>query len=89
VLVKGARPFVPMEVRNYRLSLETVPSHGIIEPLRLRSGESSFAGLPDAPFSVVVSTTSGRERYEVTKSATTALLRVCNEPRAQYSSSRD
>ena len=71
----------PVAERDVRLFVGTVPSHGIIEPLRARFPEYTFASLPSGRFEVVVQTTVGMERYAVTPEHQAALLKVCNERR--------
>ncbi len=74
-----AGEIVPIAERDERLFLGTVPSHGIIEPLRARFPEYVFDRLPSGPFVVVVATSGGgAQRFRVTQKNRTALIRVCN-----------
>jgi hypothetical protein len=84
----GKKPVMPTEVRTHTFALGPVPAHGIIEALRFRSNESTFARLPDGPFSVMIGTNAGVERYQVSDTARTARLMVCNEPRTRSASGR-
>jgi hypothetical protein len=68
----------PVTERNERLFLGTVPSHGIIEPLRARFPEFVFDPLPQDTFVLVVGTSGGTQRFTVTQRERTALMRVCN-----------
>jgi hypothetical protein len=79
VLVRSpAGEIAPVARRDERLFLGTVPSHGIIEPLRARFPEYVFDQLPSGPFVVVAATNRGVERFRVTPHNRSALLRVCN-----------
>jgi hypothetical protein len=75
------REILPIAERDERLSLGTVPSHGIVEALRVRFPEYLFDRLPSDPFVVVVETSSGADQFRVTPRNHTGLIRVCNEPR--------
>jgi hypothetical protein len=68
----------PSAVRNARLFLGTVPSHGIIEPLRSRHPEFLFDSLPAGGFEIVVQGTDGNQKYSVGKLEGTRPMRVCN-----------
>ena len=68
----------PSAVRNARLFLGTVPSHGIIEPLRTRRPEFLFDSLPAGGFEVVVHGNDGEQRLSVGKLQSARPMRVCN-----------
>lgn len=74
----GAGEILPIAERDERLFLGTVPSHGIIEPLRARFPEYLFDRLPSGSFVVVVETSSGADQFRVTRKNRTELIRVCN-----------
>ena len=80
----GVRPFggaerAPTRTREWeRLVLGVGGSHGIIEPLRLRSGEAIFDELPAGDFQIILHTTAGVHRHTVTATDRAARLRVCN-----------
>lgn len=61
-----------------RLVLGVGGSHGIIEPLRLRTGEAIFDELPPGVFQVVLHTTAGAMHLSVTARERASQLRVCN-----------
>ena len=68
----------PSAVRNARLFLGTVPSHGIIEPMRTRRPEFLFDSLPAGGFDIVVHGTGGDQRYSVGELQRGMPMRVCN-----------
>jgi hypothetical protein len=68
----------PISEQYERFFVGTVPSHGIIEPLRARFGEAVFDALPAGDFDVLFHTTAGTQRYHVTDHARRTPLRVCN-----------
>jgi hypothetical protein len=69
----------PIAVKTEHFFLGRAASHGIIEGLRFRAGESTFETLPPGDFTVVLETTAGRQEYRVTETDRTKLLHVCNE----------
>jgi len=71
------KPIEPIDARTSTFTLGHVPSHGIIEALRFRPGESTFDHLPPDDFRVILRTSAGLQRYRVTKRDRTTLLRVC------------
>jgi hypothetical protein len=78
----GRQPEIKaLSVREERLTLGIAPSHGIVEPVRVRFPEFEFPDLPQQDFWVVVRTNNGIQRYSVTATDRTKLLRVCNQDR--------
>jgi hypothetical protein len=69
----------PIAVGTSRLFLGRAASHGIIEGLRFRAGESTFDTLPSGNFTIILQTTGGVRRYPVTEGDRARLLHVCNE----------
>ena len=69
----------PIAVSTSSLFLGRAASHGIIEGLRFRPGESTFETLPSGNFTVVLETTAGAQQYRVTETDRRKLLHVCNE----------
>ena len=69
----------PIAVKTEHFFLGRAASHGIIESLRFRAGESTFETLPSGDFMVVLETTAGRQEYRVTDTDRTKLLHVCND----------
>jgi len=67
--------------RRDRLSMGTMPSHGIVDSLRTRLPQYEFSSLPPEDFDVLVHTEHGVRRYHVTSAKRTQLLQVCNERR--------
>jgi hypothetical protein len=74
----GGPVISPVSQQYERFFVGTVPSHGIIEPLRARFGEAVFDKLPAGDFDVLFETTAGTQRYHVTDQARSIPLRVCN-----------
>ena len=75
----GGAEIRPSSERRYRLFVGTVPSHGIIEPLRARFPQYEFASVPSGDYDVVVHTNSGVRRYRVTAAERAKVLNVCNK----------
>jgi hypothetical protein len=69
----------PVAERRATLFLGTVPSHGIIPPLRQRYPEFLFDSLPKGDFEVVLHTNDGLQHYRISEKDRTALIPVCNE----------
>jgi hypothetical protein len=68
----------PVAESDERFFVGTVPSHGIIEPLRARFPEYVFDRLPPGNFIIVADTSRGRKRFAVTERERASVLRVCN-----------
>jgi hypothetical protein len=76
---RGAGEISPAHEREWdRSFLGKVPSHGIIEPLRLRAGEAIFGELPPGDYGIILHTTAGVRRRTITATDRATLLRVCN-----------
>ena len=69
----------PTAVGTSRLFLGRAASHGIIEGLRFRAGESTFDTLPAGDFAVILQTTAGVQKYPVSETDRATLLPACNE----------
>jgi hypothetical protein len=69
----------PIAVGTSRLFLGRAASHGIIEGLRFRAGQSTFDTLPAGDFTVILQTTAGVQKYPVAEADRATLLPVCNE----------
>jgi hypothetical protein len=69
----------PVAERRVTLFLGTVPSHGIIPPLRQRYPEFLFDSLPKGDFEIVLRTNEGLEHYRISEKDRTKLIPVCNE----------
>jgi hypothetical protein len=74
----GGAVLQPTDVRRERLFIGTVPSDGIIEPLRARFQEFVFPAVPSGDVDVMLHTSAGVQRYEVTERDRLRLIRVCN-----------
>jgi hypothetical protein len=68
----------PTGESNAHFTLGYVASHGIVEALRWRSSQFSFAALPDGPFDVTLDTSRGPQRYAVSEAARAGVMDVCN-----------
>jgi hypothetical protein len=66
----------PTSVRTTKLFLGTVPSHGILPDLRMRSPEFTFSDLPAVAFDLDIETNQGHRRLRVDSGR--SLMRVCN-----------
>lgn len=78
IRARGRADLHPIRVRDELLALGTVPSHGIVEPLRVRSPEFVFSDLPRDDFFVVLHLSAGTERYRVASQDRSRVIRVCN-----------
>jgi hypothetical protein len=76
----GDDEILPVAERRATLFLGSVPSHGIIPPLRQRYPEFLFDSLPQADFEVVLHTKDGLQRYRINEEHRAKLIPVCNEP---------
>jgi len=65
------------ESRRPQLTLGPIPAHGIITEVRWRWHEWIFDTLPANDFQVVLETTLGRQRYDVTEEVRQRFMRVC------------
>jgi hypothetical protein len=74
----GGAVLQPTDIRRERLFIGTVPSHGIIEPLRARFQEFVCPALPAGDIDVMLHTKAGVQRYQVTEQDRERLIRVCN-----------
>ena len=74
----SGREAAPIAELNERFFVGTVPSHGIVEPLRARFPEYVFEQLPAGDFVLVVGTTHGTYRFTVTARERASVMRVCN-----------
>jgi len=69
----------PVAERRATLFLGTVPSHGIIPPLRQRYPEFLFDSLPKGDFDVVLHTNQGLQHYRISEKDRAKLIPVCNK----------
>jgi hypothetical protein len=65
------------ESQRRQLTLGPIPAHGIITEVRWRWHEWIFDRLPANDFQVVLETSGGRQRYNVTKEVRERFMRVC------------
>ena len=72
----AGRTIEPTTVQTTRFFMGTVPSHGIVPDLRMRSPEFTFSDLPDTAFEIDVETSRGHRRLGIGREQ--SLMRVCN-----------
>jgi hypothetical protein len=70
---------LPAQVRADKFFLGKVPSHGIIDALRDRRPEFTFSDLPVDGFEVLVDTSAGVQRYQVTQRERDTMMSVCTK----------